>query len=191
MTAYYELEPHYLEDYGIRENPDLDIDDSFCDGKWLAGPLPEMRFRGNFPTGYKLPHLTGNIVPLVSEQLLQAFRDVGVDNFQSFPAIIVNPETGEEWRSHSAFNVLGILRAADMGASEFDELMGGDPSGSIPPLVAFNRLVIDGTKTHGLMLFRLEESPSTMIVHETVVNHLKANRPSAGWKIDVTKLNVT
>jgi hypothetical protein len=64
--------------------------------------------------------------------------------------------------------VVGKIAAADMGKSDYID-MGG--MGIIA--VGFKDLVIDETKTYGALLFRLVESITDIIIHETVKNHLE------------------
>ena len=75
----------------------------------------------------------------------------------------VGTMTGEEHKNYKAFNIVGLVAAADMGASQ---LMG--TSTSTMGDVDFAGLVIDESKTHGLLLFRLAEATNAIVVHEEI-----------------------
>lgn len=108
-------------------------------------------------------------VPVMRDDVAAALADAGVDNIQYFPAILRNPKTGQEHRNYKAYNILGTVAAADMSASE---LMG--TSDSDIGDVDFHALVIDETKTRGLLLFRLAEATNAVVVHRNVKERIEA-----------------
>ncbi len=101
--------------------------------------------------------------PLMSDSLIEALKRAGVDNLQTFPAILKNIETKFETSAYKVVNVLGKLQAADMDASDYID-MGG--TGLIA--VGFKDLVIDESKTNNAKMFRLAESITDVIIHESV-----------------------
>ena len=106
--------------------------------------------------------------PLMSDALIKALHDAGVDNLQTFPAILRDPETGLERADYKVVNVLGKIAAADMDNSKYID-MGG--MGMIA--VGFRDLVIDESKTMDALLFRLAESITDVVIHESVKEHLE------------------
>jgi hypothetical protein len=111
---------------------------------------------------------------LLRDDLAQALKDAGVDNLQFFPAIIHDPESGKSYTNYKTFNLVGLVSAADMSKSEGESLTGG------PPLidVFFTKLVLDESKTHNILMFRLAEAPSTILVHQSVKDYLEKNFPA-------------
>jgi hypothetical protein len=101
--------------------------------------------------------------PVMRDDLIQVLTSSGVNNIQYFDAILVDPESGTEYTNYKAFNIVGLVSAVDMKNSE---LMGTSES-TIGDL-DFHSLVIDEMRTSGLMLFRLAENISAIIVHENV-----------------------
>jgi len=190
-TLYYHVEADYYSDYGVTMNPDLPDDVSFVKGEIITVQLPDpMEFEVNFPSDKDVPHFIGfNSLPVLSELLLKTIMSCGVDNFQTFPAILKNPETGKFWKGFFALNVIGILAAADPVKSESDIIMEGDPDGVDVPLVGFNTIVLDKSKTYDMLMFRLAESPSTLLIHDTVYNHIVANKPATGWNFIATEVD--
>ncbi len=57
-----------------------------------------------------LPHLLGGRIPMASETLLAVLRNTGIDNIQTFPAV-VRFRGGATWTQHSVFNVIGMIDA--------------------------------------------------------------------------------
>lgn len=185
---YHHIEPDNYADYGITKKPKLGV--SFIRGVPITTPLPNpLVFEIDYPDGSVLPHFLGDTIPVFSDRLVQTLRSAGVDNFQVFSAILRNPTTGIEWTDYWAFNAVGLVAAAKLEESDFDTLMGDDPEGVDVPLLAFNNLVLDKKKTRKLLMFRLTQSPSTLLIHDKVNIHIDANRPPEGWNFDATAID--
>jgi hypothetical protein len=84
--------------------------------------------------------------PLIRQDLLDALLQAGVDNLDVYRATVRDPVAAREWDNYWAFNVLGMVAAGV-----------GDAA-----------LAIDESKTKGLLLFRLAEVPSVIVVDEIV-----------------------
>lgn len=135
------------------------------DGKVIAEAVPQPLIYildSDFPGSPKAMYYEKSI-PVVREDVIEAFRQVGVDNIQYFDAILRDPSTGKEYRNYKAYNIIGLVACADMQASE---LMG--TSNSTMGDADFHSLVIDESKTRGLLLFRVAENVSAVVVHEKV-----------------------
>ena len=109
-------------------------------------------------------------IPVMRDDVLAALTAAGVDNIQSFDAVLVNPETGQRYANYKAYNIVGLVACADMGASErmatTDSVIGD---------VDFRSLVIDERKTGGALLFRLAENVSAIVVHAQVRRAIEAS----------------
>jgi hypothetical protein len=103
------------------------------------------------------------IVPAMRDDVVDALKTAGVDNIEYFRAILRNPLTNSEETNYKAFNIVGVVAAADMGSSE---LMG--TSNSTMRDVDFHSLTLDEDKAGGLLLFRLAEALNAIVVHEKV-----------------------
>ena len=106
--------------------------------------------------------------PIMSDKLISALCEAGVDNLQTYPAVLRDPLKGYERTDYKVVNVVGKIAAADMNNSDYID-MGG--VGMIA--VGFKSLVIDTDKTHGALMFRLAESITDIIIHESVKMHLE------------------
>jgi len=101
---------------------------------------------------------------LMSRGFIRTLELSGVDNLQIFDASLTDKNTGVVNEDFCVVNVIGLVEAADSESS--DSL----PLGSN---VVFTRLVVDAEKAQGLLMFRLEESRSDVIVHERVARAIE------------------
>lgn len=102
---------------------------------------------------------------LMSNRLIATLRDAGVRNFQVFPAAITNTESQEVRSDYSAVNIIGLVSCADEDTSE---------STPLATKQFFLKLVIDPSRAHDLLVFRLAESPMEILVHERVAKVIEA-----------------
>lgn len=102
---------------------------------------------------------------LMSRALVATLEEAGVDNLQIFDAPLTDREKDEINNAYCVVNVIGLVEAADMDSSESLPLGSGE---------VFTKLVVDKEKAQGLLMFRLAESQTDLIVHERVANVIKA-----------------
>ncbi|HEY0037257.1 MAG TPA: DUF1629 domain-containing protein [Longimicrobium sp.] len=167
----------------IREHPELPR------GPWKTGrridyPVEQpVRYAldPDYP-GVMLPMYKAN-APLFRDDLLKALEEAGVDNLELFQAVLRDPKTGKAYGEYKAVNVVGLVAAADSGRSEVAE---GWEAGLFDTL--FETLVVDEAVAGELLLFRLAESVSAIVVHENVKRTVEAAEipgmtfhPSGEW----------
>lgn len=104
---------------------------------------------------------------LMSRRLLDAIQGAGVDNLQVFPATITNEDAGTVNENYAVVNVIGQVEAADLTKSK-----------SLPLADAkfFEHLAIDPKRAKGLMLFRLAESYTDIVIAENVAKAIEAGK---------------
>lgn len=100
-------------------------------------------------------------LPLMTVRLHAVLVGAGVDNLDVYSAELVDPKTGTVYPDYVAFNLIGLVSAADLGASEFQSF--GGPSG-----FDFQSVAIDPAKTRGALMFRLAEATNGIVVHSSV-----------------------
>lgn len=166
--------------YKILESP-------IGDGKILADFLPYHEFAGSWNTGarFQTPPKTpieltwdpdnesgervsfyeAGIV-LMRKVLLQALEEAGVNNFDTYETVIRSQSGQPDCNDYLAVNIVGAIAAADMDQSE--TIVESDGMFD----VLFGSLVIDEEKAKGQLLFRLAESVTTVVIHESVVTSL-------------------
>jgi hypothetical protein len=108
-------------------------------------------------------------IPVMREDVINVLMGVGVNNIQFFDAIIYDPVTNKRYDNYKAYNIIGLVACADMLASELMKT-----SESLMTDTDFHALVIDESKTNGMLLFRLAENVSAIIVHKKVKNAIEA-----------------
>ena len=121
--------------------------------------------------GPHLPSFLNAAIPLFSTTLLAELRKCGVDNLDTYPVALTDPDSGSVLDHYRAVNVIGLVSAADMAKSDAIVHPGG------PALidVAFDKLVVDEAKTGSAKLFRMAESTKTILVHQSVRDYLLAS----------------
>lgn len=189
FIEYYVLtEDEYL-DYGIQgyDNPQTEI--SFLTGKKIEQEVPLLTFEVDFPSGFSLPHLFTGGTSLVSQEMVHLLEKAGVKNIQTFPVVLHNPTTEESWNDYVILNILGLVEAADLESSEYHVIMEGDEHNL--PLLAFNSVCLLRAQLNDLLLFRMAESPATIIIHRKISDLLMSNKPEGGWGIMLTEVTVT
>lgn len=101
-------------------------------------------------------------VPLMTDRLHKILLDAGVSNLDVYTAKLTDKDNGKIYDGYLAFNIVGVISAADLSKSEFEA-----PDG---PLVSvdFISLTIDENKTGGALMFRLAESVNGIVVHKSI-----------------------
>lgn len=183
---------HLVEHYTLKVAPAVR-------GKtWRSGALfdPRAEFPGDRPPevpirvetkranrGTRLltvyPELTWQPIPLFSRRLVAALRAAGVDNLETFETILSNVE-GENPPPadfYLAVNVIGLVQAADLKKSALgpgveEKLISVD----------FDSLSVDPARARNLLMFRLAENTSAVLVHARVEAQVKAaGIPALTW----------
>ncbi|MEY4591069.1 MAG: hypothetical protein RL497_3145 [Pseudomonadota bacterium] len=107
-------------------------------------------------------------IPYMHDSIVEALLAVGVDNIQFYDAVIRDLKRNVDHTDFKAFNVVGLVSAADMSAST---MMGTSNSTLID--ADFDRLVLDEEKCAGKLLFRLAENITAIVVSEVVKNEVQ------------------
>jgi len=105
---------------------------------------------------------------LMTRRMLEALRAVGVDNLDAYNAIVRHPGTGFETRDYVAVNLLGLVSAADLSRSR---VVGGSSDHKLD--TGFEGFTVDAARARGMLMFRLAENTSAILVRRTVREHLK------------------
>jgi len=110
-------------------------------------------------------------IPLFSRRLVDALIKGGVHNIQTYETVLTNVEgDNPPPRDHYlAVNVIGLIDAADMEKSVISP-------GSKEELYAtdFDSLVIDEKAPRGMLMFRLAQNISAVLVHQRVKEYVEA-----------------
>jgi hypothetical protein len=104
---------------------------------------------------------------VMDKRLVAAMQAAGVDNIQTFPAVLTNARTGQVINDYFVVNVVGLVACANIEESETEPLA---------DVYYFHNLVIDPKKTRGMLLFRLAESQMEIIIDEKVARAIENGR---------------
>jgi hypothetical protein len=105
---------------------------------------------------------------LWQDELIEAVRSAGVDNIDCYECILVDPVSGISHKNYKAVNIIGLVSKADLSMSAYST-----PSG-IPSIdTDFDSVFFDEHKAHELLLFRMAECVSAIVVHESVKNSIE------------------
>lgn len=102
--------------------------------------------------------------PLMRRGFLDAVRAAGVDNLQTYRAVITEPATGRTIDDYVVANIVGLVSCANLAESQASPLA---------DVYFFHNLVIDPKKVGDLLMFRLAESQIEVIVHERVADAIE------------------
>lgn len=91
---------------------------------------------------------------LMQRELVELLESLGVDNLQTFPTDIRHEGTGEPVPGYVVVNIIGRISCGVSPSKDRD----------------FNKSKIDNAKTRGALMFRLDESPAVILVHENIAN---------------------
>ncbi|WP_017808237.1 hypothetical protein [Leptospira alstonii] len=135
---------------------------------WTAGlkfakPLSTEVLELNSEYGTEFPAFFDTTVPVMSTELIQAFYDAGVDNFDAYTVVLKRTDTGEKFHNYKAVNFIGCVDALDRTKTR----IGKD---------AFQRyysVAIDRDRALDLKCFRLKEGPSLLVVRQDVAECLQ------------------
>ncbi|HEV8263943.1 MAG TPA: hypothetical protein VGQ06_03260 [Gemmatimonadales bacterium] len=146
-----------------------DFDDPGPQDSWLIG----QRFH-SAPTepvvvpiqpGYEraelLPYF--GTPPVMSNEFFETLKGAGVDNIETYDAVLQSEDGTVQHRGFKAFNIVGLISAADLTRTKFSS---NNPERLID--AGIESLAIDPNKPKGLLMFRLAENVGAVIVHDKV-----------------------
>jgi hypothetical protein len=106
-------------------------------------------------------------IPLMSRRLVTALHAAGVDNLQTYETQLLTTQGNNPppQNNYLAVNIIGLVAATDLNKAM--------PNPEVKEKLIsmdFYSLSIDENKARGLLMFRLAENISAVIVHERVKN---------------------
>src|SRR5690606_2342919 len=160
MSRYFRIfEDHDLEG-GLTDPPD---DLVTPEDPRAEEDLPQEVFWVEMPEDTLWQHLMTGGALLVSETLLGALDAAGVKELSARPVVVQDLRTRTPRSGWFTLEVPKVAKVVDLERSDFDALMGGSDDGEIPPLVAFNEIVLHASRAEGRKLFRPAEDPTVLI----------------------------
>jgi hypothetical protein len=121
--------------------------------------LDEELRAGELPTFFARP-------AFVATPRMQAdLRRLGIDNLQTYPAVIEDPADGRVIEDYALLNVIGSVACANMRRSQFATLG--------PDMNVIDEPVLDSQRVPDLDLFLLAEDTDKMLISERVYEYFK------------------
>lgn len=142
------------------------------DGRPVAGPVPQplVYTLSDAYEGHPQPMYYAEAIPVMRDDVVAALDAAGVDNIQYFDAVLRDAAAGRDYTNYKAYNIVGLVSCADMGAST---MMGTSDSNHLD--ADFDGLVLDESRVGGALLFRMAENVSAIVVHERVKVAIEAS----------------
>ncbi len=169
---YYMLECLSPQD-GYTALFDYEDDDPFR--SWTLGsrfdsePITPLQARLKMRKDSQLVELWKAPLPVMSIRLHKALLAAGVDNLDVYPIEFLDPKTGKVYSDYLAFNLIGVIAAADLANSDFHAFDSGNRA------LDFNSLSIEQGKTKSALMFRLAEATNGIVVHESIKHYLESS----------------
>lgn len=166
---HYQIEMQF-GDYGSCDSPTNGDAMVFLDGSPIKVPVNQpLICSTDYSGGTDFADLVSDELPVISKRFAQALRDSGVSNFEVFPVDLMNFSTKERWPGFLAINIIGRLKCVHLGESQGTHVGGG--------MVMFRKITLRKDVVHNHRLFRIAESPSKIVIHESVKRHLDSISP--------------
>ena len=181
MTTYSHIVPDIYSDFCIKKHPGLPDNIFLCSGLPTKAPSQPLVYLVSSTAANPPPHFESETVPVMSRLLLGELHGLGIDNLQTFEAVLRNPDSGEEWPDYAAVNVVGLISCASPRST--GTVLATQVGGI--PLMLYQELLIVPALARGTRLFRLAESPQTLLMADDVIDRLFDRAPPGGWGMSV------
>lgn len=102
-----------------------------------------------------------------SEKLTRLMTNTGCDNLDYYSAKIIEYGNSEEKHGYNAVNITRLISGVDREKSKFRERLGR--------IASLKSLVVDEAATNDAPIFRLEEVPRIILIHERFKKPIEDN----------------
>lgn len=150
------------------------LNNPICPGKnlnWLNGVSFNETI--DLPLKIKIKNTTVDCEPVdcftnpfvISEKFFRALKNFRVNNIDSYDAVLVNEKANIYIDGYKAINLIGLLSAAGSNSNftSEDRLINA----------SFDGLEIDTNKTKNILMFRLAEDVTRIVVHKSLKEYLE------------------
>ena len=111
-----------------------------------------------------MPNFLEEPLTLMSKKLFGVLRQAGVDNIDVYRTVLYYPDGRVASEDLLAFNLIGKVAAADLDKSIYDK---EQPDSFIA--MTFDKLEVKDALPQSLLMFRMAESVTTILVHEKII----------------------
>lgn len=118
--------------------------------------------------------------PVVSNEFYETLLKAGVDNLDAYDAVLRSEDGTVEFKGFKAINIIGLISATGSSTGTRTGFTGDYKSIS----ASMDGFSIDASKTKKMLMFRLAENTSTIIVHKSVKQEIeKAGFPFMDFRV--------
>ena len=121
--------------------------------------LDEELRKGPLPTFFTSPAF------IAKKEIHKALVKLGVDNLQSYAAVIEDPVDGRKIKDYLFLNVIGAVACANMKRSKSESLGDG--------MTVINELVLNAKRVPDLDMFLLAEDTDKMLISELIAKYFR------------------
>jgi hypothetical protein len=144
---------------------------TWTDGRPFTFPVPEpVHFVMRAGHNDQMKELHNAQGLLMTRRLYDALRAAGVDNLDVYRAHVMHEALGTQRDDYVLANLVGVVAAADLAKSN---VVHPGLSGNMVDM-DFEGVAIDEERAEGLLMFRLAENVSAVVVHRRVRDALLA-----------------
>lgn len=168
-SSYFILQPSHYSAMLLYSLPDPADDESWLFGRRFLR-LPTTPVVATIQEGYEHAEQLAyfGTPPIMSSAFAAALGEAGVDNLDLYDAVLRSEDGRIVYEGYKAFNVVGLVAAADLGKSLLDPDV---PSRFFD--ASFSSLSLDEQKPMGALMFRLAEYLGAVVVHAVVKERLE------------------
>ena len=115
-----------------------------------------------------LPSFLHEPLPIMSKKLFEKLNQIGVDNIDVYETNLLYSDGSIASKDLLAFNLIGLVAAIDLSKAIYDP---NQPDSFIS--MSFEKLEIKKDLPTSLLMFRLIENVTTILVHERVKSYIE------------------
>jgi hypothetical protein len=134
--------------------------------RFASAPANPMLIELDAEYGIQINEFDNTDALLITKRLHKALTEAGVTNLDAYPTLIRHTARNFETTDYLACNIVGIVAAVNLAASK---VSGGSADSLID--VDFESVTLDPTRIGGLLMFRLVENTSAVVIHRSVGSH--------------------
>ena len=167
---YWEVTEDLDEEYanmGARPDFDYDMDFSWIRGSKFDEQWPSaLEYHIDLDCGNLIPDMMTTGTPIVTKKFIEVLESLGIDNFQTFEMTLLDKKSKKVKKEFVVFNLLDRFDCVDMENSVYKPMEGSKR-------LYFKKTFIDNEKTAGKLIFRANEAPSAIFIHDSVKKALE------------------
>jgi hypothetical protein len=169
-SDYYILDSSHPEMMLLVPPADPSVRDGWLLGKPFQKPPKQpvsVRIRPGHEHGVLLDFF--GTARLMSSAFYEALANAGVSNLEVYDAVLRSSDGSSQYEGYKAFNLIGLVDAADLTRSRFNEDVRSRSMDA-----SIESLTIDPDRAQGHLMFRLKQYAAAVVVHQRLREAIEA-----------------